>query len=91
MNAALEILINEIKFTYRAGKKTAIIITDAEDNVPKKGNKETLANAQKCKDAGIRLIVVGIVHDKKLVNIKRWKKIASADTDHIKFLKQSGT
>jgi Mg-chelatase subunit ChlD len=83
LNEAFDIFLGKHNYhKYAKMGKTAIIITDAEDNVPDKGNQETLDNAQKLKDIGVRLIIVGIVHDRKLVNIKRWKDIVSnQDTD----------
>jgi len=40
--------------------KAAVILTDGEDNVPVKGTQLTLNNATSCRDAGIRLMAVGV-------------------------------
>lgn len=45
--------------------------------MPYKGTKLTLKYAQQCKDAGIRLVIVGIIHDQTIVNVQRWQQIAS--------------
>jgi len=67
--------------------KVAIIITDTEDNVPSKGNRETLKHADMCREDYIRLIIVGITHDKH-ANVKRWRKIVyDPESDLVKLKK----
>jgi len=60
--------------------KVTIILTDGVDNVPTNGTELTIQNATACKNAGIRLIAIG-VSDK--VNTDRLRlQIASSPSDY---------
>jgi len=54
--------------------KVTVIVTDGEDNVPVTGTPLTLQNATECKNAGIRLIAVGVSDQ---VNAARLRQIVS--------------
>ena len=59
--------------------KAAIILTDGEDNVPEKGTPLTIQNATACKNAGIRLIAIGI---SDAVDRNRLLRIVSSPSDY---------
>jgi len=54
--------------------KVTIILTDGEDNVPVEGTPLTIQNATECKNAGIRLIAVGVSDE---VDAARLRQIVS--------------
>ena len=59
--------------------KATVILTDGEDNVPHNGTQLTIQNATACKNAGIRLIAIGI---SDLVDRNRLLQIVSSPSDY---------
>ena len=64
LNEALGLTWSEVFAAGRGTRpgaiKAAVILTNGEDNVPRKGTPLTLENARRCRDAGIRLMAVGV-------------------------------
>ena len=60
--------------TRPGATKITIILTDGDDDVPSPGTPLTIQNATACKNAGIRLIVVGVSSS---VNEHRLRQIVS--------------
>ena len=58
--------------------KAAVILTDGEDNVPIEGTPLTLENATRCRDAGIRLMAVGVSN---MIDPDRLRSIVSSPSD----------
>ena len=59
--------------------KVTVILTDGEDDVPAKGTPLTIQNATACKDAGIRMIAVGV---SSAVDQARLLQIVSSPSDY---------
>jgi len=59
--------------------KATVILTDGEDNVPVAQTPLTIQNATACKNAGIRLIAIGISDD---VDRSRLLRIVSSPSDY---------
>ena len=78
LNDALYLTRTEVfaagRGTRPGAVKVTIILTDGEDNVPSAGTPLTLQNATACKNAGIRLIAVGVSDD---VDAARLRQIVS--------------
>ena len=78
LNDALYLTRTEVFASGRGKRANAIqatiILTDGEDNVPAVGTPLTVQNATECKNAGIRLIAVGVSDQ---VNTARLRQIVT--------------
>ena len=80
LNDALFLTRTEVFARARSNaKKATVILTDGEDNVPEVGTPLTIQNATACKNAGIRLIAVGI---SDAVDRDRLLQIVSSSSDY---------
>jgi len=84
LNDALHLTWSEVFAPGRGSRpnaeKVAIILTDGEDNKPERGSAETIENAVRCKEDGIRLIAIGVTDR---VNRDQLIEIASSASDYI--------
>jgi len=65
--------------TRPGANKISIILTDGEDTVPEEGTPLTIQNATACKNAGIRLIAIGVSNK---VDRSRLLRIVSSPSDY---------
>ena len=78
LNDALYLTRTEVfapgRGTRPGAVKVTIILTDGEDEVPERGTPLTIQNATACKNAGIRLIAVGVSDE---VDAQRLRQIVT--------------
>jgi len=82
LNDALRLTWSEVFASGRGVRsgsvKAAVILTDGEDNVPEIGTPLTLRNADMCKNAGIRLMAVGVSN---MIDRNRLMQIVTRPSD----------